>query len=213
MNYLNYQNARDASWELLIDLNIGELPIQITVILKKLGIPLHKYGENKEFISRHNLDGIAQTSDGFTILVCGKHHIFYDEDKSINRKRFTLAHELGHIICDHLFEIRGNISLTTRNNEPNYSDSLEEQQANIFAIRLLAPSCVLHELELFTADQIADACQISIQSAEFRLARLLELEQRNNEYLKSKGYGCYYMHPLERKVKKRFEEFLQRNKL
>lgn len=214
MDYKKYQNARNASWELLIDLGIKELPVKITAVLKELGIPLYRYRENQTFIKNNELNALADISDGFTVLKDNRYYIFYDETENPRRIRFTLAHELGHIICNHLFgRAESGIFLTTRNKEPMHNDNPEEKQANVFASRLLAPACVLHELELFTAEGIAELCQISKQSATFRLERLLVLEQRHQDYLKTKGYGCFYLNPLEREVYSLFEEYIDNMKL
>lgn len=214
MDYKKYQNARNASWELLIDLKISELPVKITSVVKAMKIPIHKYGSNQDFIINNRLEALTETSDGFTALIGGKHYIFYDETESPRRIRFTLAHELGHIVCNHLYgRTKNGIFISTRNAEPLHSDNSEEKQANIFASRLLAPACVLHELKLFTTEQIAEVCQISKQSAAFRLERLLVLEKRHKEYLQTKGYGCFYLNPLEKEVYNQFKDFIERTKL
>lgn len=73
-----------------------------------------------------------------------------------------------------------------------------EQEANVFARDLLAPACVLHELHLSSAKEISRVCNISMQSATIRAERMKELEKRN----------AFYLHPLEREVRKQFEKFI-----
>ena len=60
MNYKDYQNARDAVWRLLIDLEISELPINTVKICTELGIKLHYYEPTDES------DGMRS----WPILVC-----------------------------------------------------------------------------------------------------------------------------------------------
>lgn len=204
MNYKKYQEARNAAWEMLIDFKISELPVKISEILEALKIPMITYADNAKAISKYKLEQIASESDGFTIRNRGKHVIFYDSAKPPERIRFTLAHELGHIICNHV----GEGAVTTRNTEPSENDSEDETQANIFAIRLLAPACVLHELRLFNVDAIAETCQISRKSAEFRYERLMLLEKRDEEFKKTRGRGCFYMSPLERQVYQQFKGYI-----
>lgn len=78
----------------------------------------------------------------------------------------------------------------------------EEQSADMFAARLLAPACVLHELQAINTEQIAKICNISISAAEVRAERMAILEARNK----------YYLHPLERKVREQFESFIKENR-
>lgn len=209
MTIKKYQEARDAVWALIIDLKINALPVKISDVFKALGIQLRTYSKNMDFINEANLIGIAEKSDGFTIYTGGKYTVFYDDTKPNKRIRFTLAHELGHVICKHLKD--GMFS--TRNTEPSEDDPEEETQANIFASRLLAPACVLHELKLFSAEKISKVCDISMQSAGFRLERLMLLEERNERFLKTRGHGCFYLSPLERQVHKQFGDFIDRKSL
>lgn len=207
--YKKYQNARDASWQLLIDFNITELPIKVTLILKDLGVKINKYSESENFIKTQGIEELMLHSDGFTVNIKNTYYVFYDDNCTPQRCRFTLAHELGHIILNH---VKSN-ECTKTNKEPSDLDSYEEQQANIFASRLLAPACVLHELNVTTAEQIVNLCEISYQSAEFRLERLKLLELRNDNFLFNKGYGCFYLSPLEKQVFKQFKEYIDKTNL
>lgn len=147
-------------------------------------------------------------TDGLTLFANGKYKIFYDSSKTPKRIRFTLAHELGHIICKHEFQLMNGSSITTRNTEPTGFELVIEHEANMFAARLLAPACVLHELKLLTAEEIAECCAISKKASEFRSLRLSLLEKRNEQFIKEKGYGCYYLSPLEKTVKEQFSDYI-----
>lgn len=207
-SYTSYKKVRDAVWQLILDMNINALPVKVSRIIRNLGIGLYTYQDNTEFIHKLKLDTIAKSSDGFTLFVNNQYKIFYDNTKPVARIRFTLGHELGHIICNHVFQKVSDSYITTRNTEPSINDSSIETEANIFAARLLAPACVLHELKLFTANEIAEHCCISQQAAEFRCQRLLLLEERNKQFLSKKGYGCYYISNLEKQVKEQFSNYI-----
>ena len=99
--YKGYKNVRDAVWQLIIDMDIKELPVKVSAIIRKLGITLYKYSDNIEYLHSIGLDEITKTTDGFTLLISGRYKIFYDSSMNADRIRFTLAHELGHIICKH----------------------------------------------------------------------------------------------------------------
>lgn len=207
--YTSYKKVRDAAWQLIIDMNIKELPVKVSSIIRQLGIGLYTYQDNAEFIHKFRLDTIIKSSDGFTLFVNNQYKIFYDNTKPVARIRFTLGHELGHIVCNHGFQKVSDSYITTRNSEPGPTDSIIETEANMFAARLLAPACVLHELKLFTAGEIAEQCCISKQAAEFRCQRLLLLEERNKQFLSEKGYGCYYISNLEKQVKEQFSDYIK----
>lgn len=68
----------------------------------------------------------------------------------------------------------------------------------MFAIRLLAPACILYEIGAVTAEQIMQVCNISYSAASIRAERMQELEQRNK----------WYLDPLERQVKEQFQDFI-----
>lgn len=184
MNYKNYQNARDAAWRLLIDLNIHTLPVQTTVVCKRLGIAVKLYKPT---------DG----NDGQSFILDDRPVILVSATALPARQRFTVAHELGHILLGHV----GRYQLANR--EPDPGDNPIEQAANVFASRLLAPACVLWGCGARTPEQIVALCGISHQAAEFRAARMEILFQRN-KFLAS---------PLERQVFEQFADYIAANKL
>lgn len=183
MDYKIYQQSRDAAWQLLIDMNISELPVRVTKICKELNILVRRYEPTDD-------------TDGYCYKMNNQYIIFINKNISIRRQRFTAAHELGHIVLGHI----GKFTLTNR--EPSENDNPTEQAANVFAVRLLAPACVLWGLGVTSAEQIAKVCDISMQSAEFRMKRMTELMERN-KFLTS---------PLEIQVYQQFEEYIKKNK-
>ena len=202
MDYRDYQNARDASWQMLIDVGVNRLPVKISGILKALNIPAGTYKQNLTLIQTMGLTELVRKTDGFTVLREGRPYIFYNGDMLPARIRFTLAHELGHLVLHNGFSRFSGGVVTRSNAEPGTTRDPEEQAADVFAVRLLAPACVLHELRLFDAGQIAEVCQISRTAAGYRLRRLLLLEER----------GCYYLNPVERQVRDQFAEFIRNYK-
>lgn len=183
MNYKDYQNARDAAWKLLIDTGVKELPIKVSQICKTLGIQVRLYVPE---------DG----NDGMSFMLNRRPVIFVSSNVSRARQRFTTAHELGHILLGHV----GRYELVNR--EPDPGDNPIEQAANVFASRLLAPACVLWGCGAWTPKDIMELCDISRQAAEFRAARMEELNRRN-KFLTS---------PLERTVYEQFADYIAAHK-
>ena len=193
-SYKNYQQARDAAWQLLIDCEVSALPVSVGGICRRLGHPLYSYSSAAPAIDRLGLADQCKRSDGFTLCQEGRCYIFCNDAQPIGRQRFTVAHELGHIILGHVHDGQ----YTIINREPSPGDAPDETQANQFAARILSPACVLHALGVTTAEGISRACGISLQAAEFRAARLAVLE----------GRGKYLSHPLERRVFEQFRDYL-----
>lgn len=113
------------------------------------------------------------------------------------RSRFTIAHELGHILLGHV----GKYELVKR--EPAPSDNPMEQEANVFASRLLAPACVLWGCKVQSAEDIARLCDISLTAAEYRWTRMQQLYRRDK----------FWISPLEREVYAGFKKFIDRQRL
>ncbi len=195
MNYRDYQNARDAAWRILLDCHIDHLPVDIWAICRHLGCKLYSYDAGWKLIAAFRLQEQTEKTDGFTVLYRDVPYIFYSSSVPEPRQRFTIAHEIGHIVLDHV----GDGKYTIMNREPSPGDSADETQANQFAARILAPACVLNALDAVEAEQISSLCGISHQAAEFRAERMKQLRAR----------GKFLSHPLEREVLRQFEPFVR----
>ncbi len=115
MNYEIYKNTRNASWQCLIDCNISSLPVSLSQICRHFDIRIVKnsaLGQNQLMDNERGKSSILQNK--VTIII-------FDTD-SIDIQRYTIAHEIGHILIG--------------------QDS-SEYEAERFAIGILAPACVL----------------------------------------------------------------------
>lgn len=184
MDYKDYKKSRDLSWEILIKENLTELPVPIVKICKHLNISV-KYD-----VSLWN-----SGNDGYSTIIKSKMFIFVNPYCSKQRIRFTIAHELGHILLGHV----GKYQLVNR--EPSPNDNSIEQAANVFASRLLAPAIVLWGCKVQTPQEIAILCDISVISAEYRFERLQKLYIRNR----------FLTSDLEHQVFCQFQNFIERH--
>ena len=185
MIYGKYKDARNAAWQCLIDYNVTSMPVSVLDIAKSAGIRV---------IKNSMVKWLLPSESGISIVISNKWFIVYDDSNSRQRCRFTVAHELGHIFLGHELKKRGNLTQTIRD-----SESFAEQEANIFASRLLAPACVIWALGLRTANEISSVCDISHSAAEFRAERMETLYKRNK----------FLSAPLERKVYSNFGSFIK----
>lgn len=194
MNYKNYQNARDAAWEILIECGVSALPVRPSEICRHYSWVLADYIAGERSIALFGLSKLKEKTDGFCTVTANHTYIFYNSSLPVGRQRFTVAHEIGHLVLGHV----GNGMATVENREPTGTERAEERQANQFAARLLAPACVLHEVGATTPEEIQKLCGISRQAAQFRAERMQELERR----------GRYYTSHLEQQVVKQFESYI-----
>ena len=180
MDYKKYQVSRDLAWQILLNEGVTELPVDIVKLCHSMGIRVQYYTPD---------DG----NDGKCTIILGRPRIFVSANSSVERQRFTIAHELGHILLGHV----GKYELVNR--EPSSKDNPIEQEANVFASRLLAPACVLWGLGIREPKDIAKLCRISMTAAQFRAERMAILYERNK----------FLISPIERNVYNQFEEFIR----
>lgn len=185
MIYGAYSNVRDAAWLCLRDYHVDRLPVSVAAIARTAGIKVIKNSAVGE---------LQPSESGLSFFDGDRWYIIYDDDDTIERSRFTVAHELGHIFLGHdlkkgyhartqMFDVRPEI----------------ERDADMFAARLLCPACVLWALDLHTADDIARTCRVSHTVAKIRADRMDRLYKRN-KFLAS---------PLEREVYDNFGDFIK----
>lgn len=181
-----YKYVQNASWQCLIDYDISGLPVDVLRIAKMAGIVIRKNTEVGILSGGESGKSYLDTENN-------KWYLVYDDECSIARRCFIVAHESGHIFLGH--EIQGKmISNCYYNKMPNW-----ESQADAFALRLLAPACVLWGLRLHTENEIAAVCNLPIQSAKKRAQRMKEFYQR----------GKFLSSPLERQLYCQFEDFIK----
>lgn len=103
MNYQDYKDARDASWRILIDCEVTELPVRISGVCRALGVSVRRYTPAER-----------DSNDGMSTVIGGAPTIMVSNLTIPARQRFTCAHELGHIILGHV----GRYDLVCREPEP-----------------------------------------------------------------------------------------------
>ncbi len=122
---------------------------------------------------------LARRGPNITMLINANDHAF--------RKRFTIAHELGHYVLDHYTDEADHtdqhIDLYRTGIEPvgateppavRPASRPEEVQANIFASALLMPADLLRQSfkETDDVDRLARIFQVSAEAMGIKLGRL-----------------------------------------
>jgi Zn-dependent peptidase ImmA (M78 family) len=195
----DYIKARDLAWKVLIHFKVSALPVNISGICRGMGINIYTYRDNEKLLDLFKLRKYADDNDGFSARINGHYVIFYDDSVTPrSRVRFTVAHELGHILLGH---VRSEVATRWNNGEKHPTDP-RETAANQFAVRLLAPACVLYELDVHTTRDLMRLTGLSYTAAEYRLIRLNELRAREK----------FYTSGLERQVRNQFRDFIETQK-
>ena len=135
----------------------GHFPVPVEAIIKR-----HKIKIETVFLP-DDLSGMSFVKDGISaIVVNATHHI--------NRRRFTLAHELGHHIL-HAAYLRDNVHVDkvvlNRDKSSAQGDDVKEIQANNFAAELLMP---LSEITKIIDIDINDDDVVSYYSKKFKVS-------------------------------------------
>lgn len=179
-----YAQVRNAAWKALLDYNITSLPVSLSKICRAAGIRTLKNSD------AHKL---SEGEFGISIKQGDTWFIVFDDSDTVQRVRFTVAHELGHIFLGHEMLY----GYYTR--KSNIAKPAAETEADMFAARLLAPACVLWGIGAETPEEISAVCNISYTAADIRSRRLKLLRSR----------GKFLSSQLEKQVYENFSEFIQ----
>ncbi len=162
--------------QLLKEHGLFKQPVNVEALAEALGIAV-KYEELEDDFS------------AFLMIKHGKPTAFVNGAHHLNRRRFSLAHEIGHFIKhykktnrDRLFLDR-TLTLYTRkeNSASENVDFQMEREANVFAAGLLMPDKLLkeyisrHDLNIsdeFDVSRLAIAFGVSEQALQIRLNNL-----------------------------------------
>lgn len=155
---------------LLDEAGVSEAPVPVEAMARAQGCRVVS-------TNLRDISGILVRSDeGATIGVNARH--------AQTRRRFTVAHELGHFLLHQGQEIRydHDFKVSLRSEESSEGTNLEEIEANFFAASLLMPDRMLssdprtafmHLDDDAVVEALAKSYKVSRQAMSLRLARLL----------------------------------------
>lgn len=155
--------------EFINDLQLYHYPIDPFKIISKLKIGLMKYSELSE-INKCDMTTVyrgLKSKDGYSQYDGENYAIAYnDKIYSNDRIRFTLMHELGHIYLGHLYDFEK--TELAKNDMTRKEYKVLENEANVFARNVLAPSIATKNLNL-NPTNISNFFRISNKASEIRL--------------------------------------------
>lgn len=148
--------------ELYEEFRIGELGFDLFHRAKKMGVEVTPYSayiemKNADLLWKYDQDAFSFYNPKrkcFQIL-------FNDEPSRKTRMKFTIAHELGHIVLNHLLEEE-----TGKNNRQ------KETEANNFAREFYMPQVILFRQNILSVPKLVKVFRISEDYAKVIIDRM-----------------------------------------
>ena len=150
--------------------DIRNIPIDCYEIATKMGIILRPYSKLSEVGLKAAL---AESNDGFCLLrtegvkpfTYDQWYIFYNDALQPKRIRFTLMHEIGHVVLDH-----------------TEASDLAEAEANFFAKYALAPPPLVNRIQPEDYVELGKAFEISNQFARYAFSYYKKWLNNGDDY-------------------------------
>lgn len=165
----NRTKAKRLSRDALLKTSQTELPINIDLIFKENEYTLMPVEKAVVLLAGvvHSLPDeflCNEEAEAMTLYYKGRYFTFY-KTKGITpgRVRFSKAHELGHIILNHLSRYKKPDSFCIQRDR---GYAVLEREADMFAAELLAPTPVLRAINCVNTEDIHRICNISGAAAD-----------------------------------------------
>lgn len=181
-----YFLLRNSAWHTLLDAGIKELEVDLNKIISHFNLDLKYFSNYPKLIEKYQRK-TDKPFDAITGYYNDQLTIFINDSLTMPLQRWRIAHEIGHYVLKH----------------NRYTNIDFEKEAQSFAARILMPIGVLNALNVSTAKEIQQFCNVTIESASFRMERLEQLRKRN----------VFETSELERKLILQFSDFIEKNKL
>lgn len=149
----DYYKATNKAYELIIQQDTLELPVNLSslLLLLKSNTRLMTYSQMAARFSMSVYDYMdtVPSEFGYTIKKRDKNYILYNEEKGYYTNRFTIAHEIGHIVLEHKID-----------------DPVAKREANCFARNLLCPVPIIDSFHMASVADYVGWFHISDLMAE-----------------------------------------------
>ncbi len=141
---LTYSEIDTKIFEIFTLQNIRSFPLDCEEIAIQLGCLLYRYSE----LSKEKRSKCLMVSDESIKL---HNRIYYNDTMSFAKIRFSIMHEIGHIVLGH----------------GEYSNDNLEAQANYFSSHILAPRIAIHYSECKNYTHVAHKFGLSYEAAQY----------------------------------------------
>lgn len=151
---MDYDKIRYTVYEIYKSCDVVRLPFDCFDVLYRLGYKVTEY----DSLTEESRSACMRLSEDACIV---GNEIFYNGNKPKRRIRFSLMHELGHLMLN----------------------TVDEAEANNFASTILAPSIAVHYSRLTNVRELSNLFDISLECAQYAL------ESCTKWVYSVKGYG------------------------
>jgi len=175
--FSSIQFIEQEAFKILTGTKLAKAPIDVKSVASKIGLQVHP-------------QVLPDDISGALVIEKGIGKVTYNTTHTKNRKRFTIAHEIGHYVLKHNREGQFFIDKTKfyRNSDSSTGELKQEREANAFAAALLMPEFLIikeaSKLKIDLADsygidlehdsisQLATKFEVSPQAMTYRIANL-----------------------------------------
>ena len=169
-DYPRYAFARQRAYRLLCELEIDRLPVDPwNVVVALPNVHICKWTVLRDncgdpdplFIDREGADAKTQHLRGQEDYLV----VYDDRVENYQRVRWTIAHEIGHIILGHLTSFDATALCRGMLTEAEYK--VLEREADTFAVNLLAPMTIINRLpSIRTKMDFMELCDLSVKASD-----------------------------------------------
>lgn len=179
-NQPRYAYARQRAYRLLCELAIDRLPVDPWKVAAAFpNVHICKWTDLRDnchdkdplFINKEGADAKTQHLRGQSDYL-----VVYDDSKeNYQRIRWTIAHEIGHIVLGHLTTFEATALCRGSLSEMEYM--VLEREADTFAVNLLAPMTIIKRLpSIQTKSDFMKLCELSENASDNCMKELKELK-------------------------------------
>jgi len=169
------KHIRDVALRLCSKHGTGRPPVDVEKIATQLGAVIHK-------------NRVEDDVSGFVAWKNDRPIIGVNARHSSNRQRFTIAHEIGHILLHPQMSLHIDESFAVRlRSDKSPRGDHDEKEANLFAAELLMPASLIADdirrigvLDLHDErriEELAKSYHVSTQAMTIRLQQILNFRE------------------------------------
>jgi hypothetical protein len=152
------------------DARAGKLRTRYHACFSRAELPVPVESIAADLLGLHVEEGMIQCSG---MLVVAERRIVLRNDETQARRRFTLAHEVGHWVC-HVLEGRVAPAYCRSEDVAPGAERTLEREANLFAAELLMPEAAVRAASTDEPqiEQVATRFAVSAEAMHWRLYNL-----------------------------------------
>lgn len=141
---MDYLKIKSSILEVFKECDVNSFPIDCFKLLKMYGFKTKSYNSQS---SKKKQGCFVVSNDAFTL----KNTVFYNDNMPYGRVRFSLMHELGHLVLGH--------------GVPRIEQ--HEKEADYFASHILAPRMAIHYARCKNLNDVSKLFYLTFEAADY----------------------------------------------